>query len=222
VNAQAVLKITFAGLVISFLGSLPLGTMNIAATQIAINQGTHAGLIYALGSMGVELIVVRIILVAMDWLSKRHKVFQVLELFTTALVFALAIASFIAAFKGKSFSDTVLLTSTFNPFWSGVLISASNPLHIPFWMGWTTVLLNKNILVNDARNYNWYLTGIGMGTMLGFMVFIYGGNYMIARISQHQNLLNLGIGAVLLLTAIIQLRKIMAVPAVVRYGKKMK
>jgi threonine/homoserine/homoserine lactone efflux protein len=69
-NIQQLFKVAFAGLGISFLGSLPLGTMNIAATHISIQQGTGAGLVYATGSMLVEVIVVRIALVAMDWLAK--------------------------------------------------------------------------------------------------------------------------------------------------------
>jgi hypothetical protein len=46
---QKLTKVFCWGLVIRFLGSLPLGTMNIAATHIAIEQGTNAGLMYAVG-----------------------------------------------------------------------------------------------------------------------------------------------------------------------------
>jgi threonine/homoserine/homoserine lactone efflux protein len=215
---QKLVKVSVTGLLISFLGSLPLGTMNITATQIAIQQGTHAGLLYALGSMLTEIIIVRFALVAMDWLAKRHKLFHFLELFTTGLIFVLAAASFIAAYKMTGFSGSIP-GRLLNPFWTGVLLSATNPLHIPFWLGWSTVLLNKKILLPAARHYNWYITGIGTGTLLGFMVFIYGGNYMVKQITQHQNVLNLLIGTALLVTAILQLKKITSTPAAIRYGK---
>ncbi len=214
------LRVAFAGLGISFLGSLPLGTMNIAATHISITQGTGAGLIYALGSMLVELIVVRIVLVAMDWLYEKRRIFFLLELFTTALILALATASFIAAYKMKGFEGTILFAKSLSPFWSGVLLSASNPLHIVFWMGWSSVLLNKNVLMPDVRYYNWYITGIGAGTMMGLMVFIYGGNYMVSQLTHHQVMLNIAIGVVLLLTAILQVRKLITVSVEERYGKK--
>ncbi len=219
-NIHPLLKIAFAGLGISFLGSLPLGTMNIAATHISIQQGTGAGLIYALGSMAVEVIVVRIALVAMDWLAKRHKIFQFLELFTTALILVLAAGSFMAAYKMTGFNESIPMGKSFNAFWTGVVLSATNPLHIPFWLGWSTVLLNKKILLPNTIHYNWYTTGIAIGTIMGFMVFIYGGNYMVGQITRHQNILNLVIGMVLLLTAIIQLKKMITVPAAVRYGRR--
>ena len=219
-NIQHLLKVAFAGLGISFLGSLPLGTMNIAVTHISIQQGAGAGLRYAVGSMLVEIIVVRIALLAMDWLAKRHRIFQFLEFFTTALILVLAAASFIAAYKMTGFNESIPIGKSLNAFWTGVILSATNPLHIPFWLGWSTVLLNKKILLPNVRHYNWYTTGIAIGTILGFMVFIYGGNYMVGQITRHQSILNLAIGSVLLLTAIIQLKKIISVPAAVRYGRR--
>ena len=219
---QRFARIAFAGLSISFLGSLPLGTMNITVTHISIQQGTHAGLVYAFGSMLVEIIVVRIALAGMDWLTHQHKIFQILELFTAMLILVLAALSFIAAYKTTGFSNALPIGGSFSPFWSGVFLSATNPLHIPFWLGWSTVLLNKNILVPDASHYNWYVAGIGAGTVLGFMVFIYAGNYMVSQITHHQGMLNLVIGSILLLTAIIQLRKMVMIPAAVRYGRRTK
>ena len=217
-SLQKLIKIFVAGIVVSFLGSLPLGTMNIAATHISIDQGTNAGFVYAMGSMLTEIIIVRIALVAMDWLAKHFVLFYFLEWITTGLIFILAAASFIAAYRMTGFSGS-LPGIALNPFWTGVVLSATNPLHIPFWLGWSTVLLNKGILLPVPRHYNGYVTGIGAGTLLGFMVFIYGGNYMIVQIKQHQQLLNLVVGSVLLITAIVQARKIIMVPVATRYGK---
>jgi threonine/homoserine/homoserine lactone efflux protein len=152
---------------------------------------------------------------------RNHRIFQLLELFTTALILALAAGSFIAAYKTTGFNGSIPIGKSLDPFWTGVILSATNPLHIPFWLGWSTVLLNKKILLPNANHYNWYITGIAIGTILGFMVFIYGGNYMVGQITRHQNILNLAIGSVLLLTAIIQLKKIVTVPAAVRYGRKL-
>ncbi|MEO8110066.1 MAG: LysE family transporter [Ginsengibacter sp.] len=212
------LKIFGWGLTISFLGSLPLGTMNVAATHIAIQQGVNAGLIYASGSMMIEIIVVRFTLVGIKWLISRNKIFRLLELSTIALLFALAVASFIAAYKMAGFSNSLPILS-FHPFWTGAILSATNPLHIPFWLGWSTVLFDKGILKPVPVQYNFFVLGIGTGTMLGFMVFIFGGNYFVSQIAQHQNILNWIIGIVLLATGIIQAKKIISVPASVRYKK---
>lgn len=218
---QKTIKVFLAGLCISFLGSLPLGTMNVAATHISLQQGTRAGLIYSFGSMIVEVIIVRLSLMGMDWLARRHKIFYIMEIFTVGLMLLLATASFVAAYNMTGFSNSFHINNL-PPFWSGVLLSASNPLHIPFWLGWSIVLLEKKILMPQKRQYNYYVFGIGNGTILGFMVFIYGGNYFVSQIINHQNLLNCSIGIALLITAILQILKMINEPASVRYGKMLK
>ena len=130
----------------------------------------------------------------------------------------LAIASFVAAYKMTGFT-TSLPIRLITPFWTGALLSLTNPLHIPFWLGWSTVLMNKNILKPDPFEYNWYVIGIGLGTMAGFAVFIYAGNILVVEIQQHQSLLNYVIGIALLITGLIQIRKIKQMPASLRYNK---
>lgn len=214
------IKIALWGLLISFLGSLPLGTMNIAATHISIEKGVSAGLIYAIGSMLAEVIIVRIALVSMGWLTGHQKVFRLLEYFTTGLLLVLSIGSFIAAYKMTGFTNVVPLMSV-NPFLEGVILSVTNPLHIPFWLGWSSVLKTKGILESKPQQYNWFVTGIGVGTILGFMVFIFGGNYFVIQLTNHQSWVNSIIGIALLVTALVQLKKIVTVPVAVRYGKTM-
>src|SRR5689334_24769469 len=53
-------------------------------------------------------------------------------------------------------------------------LSILNPLHIPFWLSWTNVLMDRNILI-DAKQFPAYVSGIGVGSLLGFQVFIAGG-----------------------------------------------
>jgi len=215
---KGLVRILSWGFVISFLGSLPLGTMNIAITHISISLGAGAAWRYAVGSMLVEIIIVRLVLATMGRLVQNQRIFRLLQLFTTALLLVMAMGSFVAAYKMTGFSGSVPKLFLSYPFWTGVLLSVSNPLHIPFWLGWSTVLMNKKILVASAVSFNHYIIGIGSGTMLGFAVFIYGGSYMIERIAHHQGLLNITIGVVLLITAFMQIRKMVMVPVSARYN----
>jgi threonine/homoserine/homoserine lactone efflux protein len=91
------LKIFLTGLLVSFIGSLPLGTLNIAAMQISVSDGITAAMLFSIGSLLVEIIYVRISLVAMDWIRKQEKVLKALEWVTLIIVLGLAIASFYSA-----------------------------------------------------------------------------------------------------------------------------
>jgi threonine/homoserine/homoserine lactone efflux protein len=202
------IKIFYWGFVISFLGTLPLGTMNVTATNISIKQGTFSAFIFASGTIVVEGVCVYIVLQAMQWVSKQQRFFKIFEWLTIILILALSISCLTAAIKMKGFGNNVFLKYNLNPFLLGLLLSILNPLHIPFWFGWSTVLLKKNILIPKSKYYLTYISGISLGTLAGFDVFIYGGNFILQQLSDKQNMLNWVVGITLLITAAIQLYKI--------------
>jgi threonine/homoserine/homoserine lactone efflux protein len=208
---KQLIKVFYWGAVISFLGSLPLGVLNVTATQVSVENGVKSAFIFSIGAMIAELIYVFITLRAMNWISKRIKLFRLFEWITTVLILLLSISSLIAAINMQKISS-VVPAETSDAFLSGMLLSALNPLHIIFWFGWSTILIEKNILHTNKRNYNFYTSGIGLGTIAGFAVFIYGGNYIIHQLLFNQTLINWIIGIVLLITAAVQVYKIRKKP----------
>jgi threonine/homoserine/homoserine lactone efflux protein len=203
------IKIFFWGLMISFLGSLPLGTLNIAAMQIGIQESIKDAMYFSLGSLLVEMIYVRISLVGIDWVRKQDKLMKAMEWVTLLIIIALAVGSFIAASKGGGSTKNVLLQNNMHRFLLGMFMCAVNPVQIPFWFGWSTVLFTKKILEPKKSQYNSYIVGIGVGTLLGNCVFIFGGKWMVNRIANSQQYLNWIIGTIFAITAIIQLIKIL-------------
>jgi threonine/homoserine/homoserine lactone efflux protein len=197
------LKIFLISLLISFLGSLPLGTMNIMATNLAMRDGFSAAFFFSAGSVLVEVGYVRIALIAMNWISRQRKLFRFFEWLTILLLLALAIGSFSAAIRMSGFG-TALPGVVSHPFLLGILLSGVNPMHISFWFGWSTILTDRHILLPCSTHYNAYITGIGIGSLMGFGVFIFGGNYLITQLHLNQHILNWIIGVVLLITAFIQ------------------
>ena len=195
-------------MLISFLGSLPLGTLNIASMQIAITYGVWQAMQFSIGSLIAEMIYVRLSLVAMDWVRKRQKLFRMLEWLTLIIVLLLAASSFHAAMSEQA-KENVVLSSDLPKFILGLLMSAVSPAQIPFWFGWSTVLLTKNILKPTVSNYYLYIFGIGFGTLLGNCVFIFGGRIVADKIANSHKTMNLVIGSIFLVTAIIQLWKMM-------------
>ena len=174
-------------MVVSFIGSLPLGTLNIAAMQISVSDGVMAAMLFSFGSLLVEIIYVRISLVAMDWIRKQ----------------ALAFSSFYAAMHPKVEKNFVL-DSPLPKFLLGMVMCAVNPVQIPFWFGWSTVLFTKKVLLPRNDHYNSYIIGIGIGTFIGNCVFIFGGLLIAARINNNQHILNWVVGGIFALTALIQ------------------
>ena len=201
-------KVFFWGMMVSFLGSLPLGTLNVAAMQISVQESIRNAIYFSLGSLLVEMFYVRISLVGINWIRKQKKLFRWMEWITLAIVVALAIGSFVAAMQTHH-AKNVILHNNINRFLLGIMLSAISPMQIPFWFGWSTVLFTKNILQPKNSFYNIYIVGIGLGTLFGNFVFIFGGKWIVEKLNGNQTLMNWIIGGIFAATAIIFLIKIL-------------
>ena len=140
----------------------------------------------------------------MDWVRKQKKLFRWLEWLTLLIIAALAITTFIAAAHPSGEGKNVILSSTMHRFLLGLTMSAVNPIQIPFWFGWSTVLFTKKVLQPRNDHYNMYILGIGIGTFVGNCIFIFGGYLMVDRLNANQGALNWIIGSIFAVTAIIQ------------------
>ena len=200
-------KILMWGFIISFLGSLPLGTLNVAAMQIGITDGISPALWFSAGSLTAEIIYVRLSLVAMDWVRKQEKLLKALEWLTVLVVLILAAGSFWAAIHPEG-EKNIVLSNTMHRGILGFTMSAINPVQIPFWFGWSTVLFTRNILKHGFWNYNTYIIGIGIGTLAGNCIFIFGGRLIADKLNAGNTIMNYIIGSVFLITAIIQIIRI--------------
>jgi threonine/homoserine/homoserine lactone efflux protein len=187
---------------ISFLGTLPLGTLNVAAMQISVSDGIWPALYFSLGALLVEIIYVRISLVAMDWVQRQNRLFRWLEWFTVLIIAALAVSNFVAAASPHA-QKNVILSHSIPRFWLGVAMSAINPAQIPFWFGWSSALFAKKLLLPRNDHYNTYIAGIGLGTFLGNSIFIFGGQLIVNRLNANQGLISWIIGGVFAVTAVI-------------------
>ncbi len=169
-----------------------------------------------MAAISVEMTLVRVALAAIKRLEALKRLFRVFSILTCLILLALAFSSLLAAYQMQMFRASIPF-STLNPILSGFLLSLINPLHLPFWMGWTAILKSKKVLDDRPTSYNTFIIAIGSGTSLAF--FIYGtvGRFLINLLGSREELLNWIVGIALLITALTQLyktfsKKLKAVP----------
>ncbi len=186
-----------------------MGTLNITAMQIGIQESIKNALQFVLGSLTVEMIYVRISLVGISWIQKQDKLMRAMQWVTLAIVLALAAGSIAAALHPSDEAKNVVLQNNLHRTLLGMFMCAINPVQIPFWFGWSSVLFTKKILMPVNSQYNSYIVGIGLGTLMGNSLFIFGGKYVVQRINDSETYLNWVIGGIFSITALIQLYKIL-------------
>lgn len=194
------LRVFLAGLVVSFLGSLPLGTTNVMVMQLSIEQGMFEAFQFSLGSLTVELIYVRLSLMAVEWLHRRRAVMQYLNGITLLILLLLTFESFHAAWNPSS-SPALSISRALPPWLFGMFLCSISTGQIPFWLGWSTILMERKILQATRGAYWDYLFGIGLGTLLANALFVYGGQLAGSSFQNDPRLLHWIIGAFYLITS---------------------
>ena len=208
----SLLTIFFIGMLISFLGSLPLGSLNVSAMQIAITENIKKAIQFSLGVALVEILYVRLSLTGIDWVIAHQQLFYILEWITVFLFIILAISSFWVARKKNTATKNILLNNTMNRFWLGFTMSAINPVQIPFWFIWSTYLFSNKILLPVPSYFNVYIAGIGTGTLTGLAIFIFAGRWLLAKLHASQRIINIIVGIVFIISAAIQLYRVLYKP----------
>jgi len=165
-------KTFLAGMVVSFIGSVPLGYLNIIGSNIYMADGAAHLLFYLLGIIAIEAIVIAITLYFAKWLIQKKKLIFWLEMTTVLFLVFLAGNFYLAS---ESPEQTNLITPI-GKTWTGVFIfgvvmSALNVIQLPFWAGWNVYLLANGYIQESKLSAILYLIGALSGTMAGMTVF---------------------------------------------------
>lgn len=191
-----ILKVWVAGLLISFLGALPLGSLNITAFDISATQNIQNALLFAISAIFIELVYVRLTLWGSNKIVLEGRwVYIVLSLAISLLLYLGISSLFIAAQAGTELGPTKsALPKITSPILLGLLLSAFNPLQIPFWLTWNKVLESKKILEAKTTSFASYMFGIGTGTLMGMLVFIFAGKLIVGNYAKYAQITNFALG----------------------------
>ena len=200
-----ILKLFLIGSLISFLGQLPLGNMNLTATQLSVQENYRNAWKYALGIVLVEIIYLRLALTGMDWVVEHKQLFAIMGWITVIVFVVLGILAFVMARKQTSAKKGLLLNNKMNRFLLGVVVSGINPAQIPFWFLWSTQLLNSKVLTPTTAQFNLFTAGAGLGSLAGLAVYIHGGKWIISKLKTSNRALNIFMGIVFILAGLFQL-----------------
>ncbi|NCO62408.1 MAG: hypothetical protein GW839_02400 [Flavobacteriales bacterium] len=173
-------KALLLGFVISLLGTLPLGYLNVIGLQILFEQGHLALTIYIIGILVVEFFVLLIVSYMAKWLVQQKKLLLFVDIFTI-LFFASIAWYFVTNISSDSNFTLSQLQMAKYPFVLGVILNSLNLIQWPYWSGIYMYVFRTEKL-NTTRTSNYlFITGALAGTFLGMLIFIYTGNYILEQ-----------------------------------------
>jgi threonine/homoserine/homoserine lactone efflux protein len=196
------------GFFLSFLGQLPVGTISLTATQIAVQENFKNAWKYAIGVALIEMIYLRIMLSGIRWMIRHKMLLDIYNWITVIFFLILGIVSLTKAFNEKNNQKALLLNNQIDRFILGICLSAVNAAQLPFWIFWSGYFLSMGWLSPGFGFFNMFMVGTGLGTVLGLVVYIYFGNYLVNRMKTSNRTLNIIVGFVFIFAAVIQAYRI--------------
>ena len=204
------IKAFLVGSFVSFLGQLPLGNMNLTATQLSVQESYRSAWTYGIGIVIVEVIYLRLALTGMDWVVEHKQLFAVMGWLTVVVFVVLGILAFVMAHKQTGAKKGLLLNNKMNRFLLGIVVSGINPAQIPFWFLWSTQLINSKVLLPTTSQFNIFTAGAGFGSLAGLALYIHGGKWVLTKMKTSNRALNIFMGIVFILAGLFQLYNMLA------------
>ena len=166
------IKNIFVGFLVSFIGSLPLGYLNVIGFEIHSKLGLNSLILFLLGVVFVEMFVIYFTLLFAKQLVNNKKLMKIIDY--SAIIFLLAIGYSFYASSNQTAEGQVVLEHylAYSPFLIGLFLSAINFLQVPFWTGWNLYLINGNHITVGHNLKLFYIAGTLVGTFLGMLSLV--------------------------------------------------
>jgi threonine/homoserine/homoserine lactone efflux protein len=187
------------GITSSFVGTLPLGMLNLMVIQLALNNKQPQALMFSLGASVIEFVQIFVTLLSMNFLLTIPHLNAVFSALSIPVLLYLGIKNF----KKRHFTEGGTLSPR-NTFYQGIVLGFANVVVYPFWLLWGNIFVQNGWLIPTPMAYFYFSFGAGIGTFIGFFTFILLGKILWKRLSKLQNIMDKVIGITFLVFAVFQ------------------
>lgn len=201
------------GFGISFVGSLPLGVLNLTAIEIAVARRFYQVFLFALGAIIIEYGQAYIALRFSDYMLSNPSINYVIQVGVIPLFFTIGVFYLISGYKKQKEKKRPLKTSSKSekkvpPFFKGIGLSMINPLAIPYWLAVSTSLKAAGQLNSNWEYTHCFLLGIVSGTFVALSLYGSVGEVLETKLKRFEKYFNSLIGLILVGLAIWQIYRV--------------
>ena len=176
------IKNVVVGFLVSFVGSIPLGYLNVVGFEIYSKRGILTTFCFLAGVILIEFFIIFFTLIFANKLAENKKLTKYIEAFSIVFMIVLAFIFYFSASKNSNAGKEFSSFGYWGTFTTGLVLSSLNFVQIPFWTGWNLYLLNgKYIEVSQNRKY-FYVFGTVAGTFFGMLTLILSLHYFATNV----------------------------------------
>lgn len=193
-------------LLISFLGTIPFGPINLSVVDTSINKSLRAALLFALAAAVVEILQSFVALHCSTLIDAFLQESTITKILAILLLFGLGLMFWMKKPKEEVKKEDEPKRKS--DFLRGFLISILNPQAIPFWIFALSYLKMSQMIYLDTTMaiilVFAFLFGVALGKFLALLLFAVVGKQLKSRLGTINKLMNKIIGGILLGIGVIQ------------------
>ncbi|MEM1322643.1 MAG: LysE family transporter [Bacteroidota bacterium] len=197
------------GFTLSFIGSLPIGMINMTVAETTIRKGMKAGLIIALGASLVELLQALVAIKFSSIFTSNPDIGQFIQWIAVPILLGLGLYYLTRKEKPQQQSpETPEKAAKLPQFSKGLFISALNVLAIPYWIFYGSYLRAEGWLMTNSSLLI-FATGVMLGTFVLLWLYARLSLAIVSKVQRIAHFTNQFIGIIMLLFGIFQLIRVL-------------
>ncbi len=170
--------------IVSYVGSIPPGTINVSAMQLAVLHKRRAAIFMAFAASAVEFIYAGITVQFHIFLNNNEVIADYFRIITSIALIGLGLSNIFSKSTSSSVKVDTKQTGR-HGFARGLLLGFLNPMTIPFWLAITTYLENDQWINVNGYGFWIYLIGLSTGTFCLLLTVIALGKRFTAIADNH-------------------------------------
>ena len=172
----------------SFIGTLPLGMLNLTVLQLSLANRQKQAVAFSLGATVIEFAQIGITLLGMNVLLGIPQLSNIFSIVSIPILIYLAFQNFK---KDPNTEGTNPETSggqltPKSTFYQGIVLGFANVVVYPFWILWGNVFVQNGWLTPTPMAYCYFSFAAAVGTFGAFLFFILLGKILWKRLTRLQ------------------------------------
>ena len=165
--------IFFVSLIISFLGVMPPGMLNMSAAKISLKEGHNRSFMFSVGVCIIVALQTYVATLFAKYLNQNTDVADILKRVALVIFILISIYFFVTAkTKSKAIDLNYEIKSKKSRFFQGLFLSSLNLFPIPFQAYVLTSLLSVQWIDMQGTSIRSYVAGASMGTFIALYIYI--------------------------------------------------
>jgi threonine/homoserine/homoserine lactone efflux protein len=176
------------GIVVNFIGYIPLGNVNLTVVQLTVNRGIRKAIYFILSFSFIEFFITYAAMYFADWLARKTNLTYWLNWIVILVFFVLAIVTW----RNRR-SEKEINYSSKDSIKYGLIIGLANPMQLPFWTIIGTYLIGNHWIVSGVWPLAVFSFGAALGAFLCLFSFAKFSAYLHERFAFSSKMINHGI-----------------------------